>query len=306
MNILLLGGNGFIGSHLQDRLLAWGHRVSVFDRAYEKWRQPLEGVRYFIGSFEDSSLLYESMLGVDIVVHLISTTVPSTSALNPVADIEGNLINTVKLLDVLKKTEVTRLVYFSSGGAVYGIPNLLPVKEDARPEPISSYGIVKLAIEKYIQAYARTNGFSFLILRPSNPYGPRQGHEGLQGAVSTFLYRVLNKQPVVIWGDGSVVRDYIHVDDLAEFFVGSINNNLSGIFNVGAGEGHSLNDILQVLTESGVGEVRVEYREGRDFDVPEIVLDTEKARNEFGWKPKFTLRSGINDFRAWVLSQGLI
>ncbi len=133
MNILVLGGNGFIGSHVVDALCAARHSVRVFDRGPDAWRKPLNGVRYFLADFSDRFQLIEALHGIDVVVHMISTTVPSTSNLDPIADIQSNLINTVQLLQLMSAAGVSRIIYLSSGGTVYGIPQRIPITEDDPP-----------------------------------------------------------------------------------------------------------------------------------------------------------------------------
>lgn len=179
MRALVIGGSGFIGSHLVDSLLKQGKKVRVFDRAPERFRGAQRGVDFVQGSFDDVAALAEALSDVDQVFHLLSTTVPSTSNLNPVADIEGNLINSVRLLELMRASDVRRIVYLSSGGTVYGIPQTDPVAESHPLRPISSYGIVKVAVENYLHLEQQLHGLHPVVLRVSNPYGPRQGHGGV-------------------------------------------------------------------------------------------------------------------------------
>ena len=181
MTVLVLGGCGFIGSHLVDALLRHGVGVRVFDRQAERFRPPVHGVEYRFGNFSDRMSLVEAMTGVDVVIHLISTTFPGTADLDPRTDVKDNLIGTLNLLDSMVSLGIKRIVYFSSGGTVYGVPDRVPIPESHALRPINSYGIVKAAIENYLEMYRRTRGISPLILRPSNPYGPRQGHAQAEG-----------------------------------------------------------------------------------------------------------------------------
>ena len=158
MNILVIGGNGFIGSHLIDHLLIKGHNVRVFDISYERYRKPLSNVDYRISTLENIPDLYEAMLGIDIVFHLASTSVPSTSNVDTVSDINKNLIPTLNILNLSVKLGIKRIIYFSSGGAVYGNPLTTPINEDHSLNPISSYGIVKVTIEMYLSLYQRMYG----------------------------------------------------------------------------------------------------------------------------------------------------
>ena len=178
MRTLVLGGCGFIGSHVVDRLLAVGQNVRVMDRGPEKFREPLPQVEYVLGDFSDGSAVVEAMADVDIVLHLVSATVPGTAALDPGADVSRNLLPTIGLLENMRKVHVPRLVYLSSGGAVYGVPEVIPTPEEHPLRPTNSYGIVKAAIEHYVRMYSGNESLAATIIRPSNPYGPRRGIRG--------------------------------------------------------------------------------------------------------------------------------
>lgn len=304
MRALVLGGNGFIGSHIVDRLLAEGHSVRVFDRSTERFRDALRGVDYRFGSFNDTPALSEAMQDVDIIYHAISTTVPSTSNKDPVFDIESNLINTVRLLNLMTDSGVSRIVYLSSGGTVYGIPEYSPIKETHPLRPICSYGVVKIAIENYIHMYSHLHGLEYILLRASNPYGPRQGHIGVQGVIGTFMGKYLNDEDVVVWGDGSVVRDFIYIDDLVELIVVAGQSNISGILNAGSGVGSSINDVISCLKSVSGKNLAPVYRPGRDYDVPSIVLDMDKARTILNFSPSVSLEEGV--MRTWEWMQKVI
>lgn len=305
--ILIIGGCGFIGSHVADNLLARGFKVRIFDRQPEALRPPLADVDYMIGDFSDTSLIYEAMNGVDVVIHLASTTVPATSNLDPVADITGNLVATVKLLEVVRATEVRKLIYLSSGGTVYGIPETELVPETHPLRPISSYGIVKVAIENYLYMAHKLHGLQHIILRASNPYGPRQGHSGVQGIIGTHLWRTARGEPVEIWGDGSVVRDFIHVRDLADLCAIAVTSDASGCYNAGSGTGASVRQIVESISrtvkESGGVPMAPIYKPGRSLDVPRIILDVSRTRHEFNWNPGIGLNEGIAESWNWVQSQ---
>ena len=300
MKVLVLGGCGFIGSHLVDRLLAQGHSVRVFDRAPERYRAPLRGVDYRIGNFRDKMALIDALSGVESVVHLVSTTFPGTADLDPVSDVQDNLAGTITLLDCMVSLRLTRILFLSSGGTVYGVPEVIPIPETHPLRPISSYGIVKVAIESYLEMYRRTRGLSPVIIRASNPYGPRQGHRGVQGVITTFLSRVLADEPIEIWGDGSVVRDYLHVADLALLCVNAICSTKIGVYNAGSGVGTSVNDIVHALQQVTGKTIEPVYKPGRALDVPRSVLDITQAKRDFGWSPMPDLASGVAETWAWL------
>ena len=303
MKVLVIGGCGFIGSHIVDTLLAKGAGVRVLDRKPEMFRAPLPGVDYVMCDLADTAQIYEALNGIDAVVHLASTTVPATSNLDPVADITGNLIAMVRLLEIMRSAKVGRMVYLSSGGTVYGVPQSDPVREDHPLNPISSYGIVKVAIENYLFMEHKLHGLNYVTLRASNPYGPRQGHTGIQGLIGTHLWRLARKEQIEVWGDGSVVRDFIHVGDLAELCHRALVSEASGCFNAGSGEGASVAEVVQKICDTVGGDVVPIYKPGRNFDVPRVVLDVTKAKRELGWQKTVSLDKGIADTWAWVQEQ---
>ncbi|WP_020675721.1 NAD-dependent epimerase/dehydratase family protein [Geopsychrobacter electrodiphilus] len=302
MRVLVLGGNGFIGSHLVDELLRRGDRVRVFDRFDNNKNAKKNNIDCRLGDFSDTSALAEALHDIDVVYHLISTTVPSTSNLDPVADIQGNLIATVQLLQQMVCLNVKRIVFLSSGGTVYGNPSLVPVPETHPLNPICSYGIVKVAIEKYLNMFAELHGIKPLILRASNPYGPRQGHIGVQGVIPTFLKRLVDGDSFHIWGDGSIVRDYIFIHDLVKLCLLAGDSGAVGAFNAGSGLGYSLLNIISAITEVSGRIPQVEYFTERKFDVKRVVLDMKKARDVFGWTPETSIEDGILSHWEWLLS----
>ncbi|MBE3636838.1 NAD-dependent epimerase/dehydratase family protein [Mangrovicoccus algicola] len=301
--VLVIGGCGFIGSHIVDALLAAGVSVRVLDRRPETFREPLPEVEYNFGDFSDPFQLLEALESVDAVMHCASTTVPSTSNVDPVADITGNLISTVRLLKLLRQMNIKKLVYLSSGGTVYGVPQHNPVTEDHPQNPISSYGIVKSAIEKYIYMEEQLGDLSAVVLRASNPYGPRQGHTGIQGIIGTYLWKLARGENLEVWGDGTVVRDFIYVRDMADICVAALHSDQSGVFNAGAGEGNSVNDIVQAVRAATGKDFQPSYRNARSYDVPRIVLDIERAKAAFGWAPRVSLQDGVSESWKWVQSQ---
>lgn len=304
---MVIGGCGFIGSHVVDRLLAHGIAARVYDRRPEMFRDPVAGVEYVHGDLADTAQIYEAMSGVGAIIHLASTTVPATSNLDPVADITGNLVATVRLLEMMRAARLRRIVYLSSGGTVYGIPQTDPVAETHPLQPISSYGIVKVAVENYLYMEQWLHGLQPVVLRASNPYGPRQGHTGIQGIIGTHLWRIARGEPVEVWGDGSVVRDFIHVRDLAELCVRAVLSEATGCFNAGSGEGTSVRQIVECIDRTvqadGGAPVRPTYTPGRNFDVPRVVLDITRARQSLDWTPQTGLDAGIAESWAWVKSR---
>jgi UDP-glucose 4-epimerase len=214
MKCLVLGGGGFLGSHLSESLLAQGHAVRIFDRpnlVRFKSFQRGDPVEWVEGDFVNREHVAHAVSGCDIVYHMVSTTLPRSSNENPSYDVETNVIGTLNLLEAAQKNKIRKFIFVSSGGTVYGIPQEIPIKESHPTEPICSYGIGKLAIEKYINLFHLLHGMEYCVLRLANPYGERQRIAAAQGAVAVFLDKALRNEEIEIWGDGSVIRDYFHV-----------------------------------------------------------------------------------------------
>jgi UDP-glucose 4-epimerase len=302
MNVLVLGGSGFIGSYVCDALLDRGHAVSVLSHSNERFRQELETVEYHYKSIEDIAAVSQVLAGADCVVHLISSTVPSTSNLDPVADVRSNLLPTVKMMEMMRQLGPRRIIFLSSGGTVYGNPHTLPIREVDELNPICSYGVVKVSVEKYLRMYSELYDFQTTVIRPSNPYGPRQGRKGVQGLISAFLNCILEGRSLKVWGDGSVVRDYFYVADLANLCVACVEGGHTGIFNAGSGDGVSINELIHTIQKVCGVAGDVEYMQGRSFDVAATYLDIGKAQTEIGWAPTVSLEDGIDSHWTWLKS----
>ena len=304
MNCLVLGGNGFIGSHLVDKLLNEKHQVRVFDKYEERYRPPVPCVQYCYGDFGNRGVLAEALLDTDIVFHLINTTLPKTSNDDPAFDVQSNVINTLYLLEQSVLQKVKKVVFISSGGTVYGLPPYIPIGEDCPTNPICSYGIAKLAIEKYLGLFKYLYDLDYTILRPSNPFGIRQDPLGMQGAVSVFLGRAVRGEVITIC-DGEVVRDYIFIDDLIEgVYKAAVINTKSRIFNLGSGAGMSLNKVLETIRSVTNCEFKINYVAKRAFDVPKIVLDISRAKEELGWAPVVPFEAGLTKMLEFINRAG--
>ena len=302
MRILVLGGNGFIGVNLVDRLINSGHKVCVYDRSHPRFRNPLVNVEYQYGSLNDESSVSQALQNKEVVFHLISSSIPSTSNLSPIDDIKNNLVDTVSLLECMNKMKIRKIIYISSGGTIYGDSSNALINEDHSLNPNCSYGIVKLAVEKYLMMYARLYKFEPVILRASNPYGPWQGKVGLQGLIGTVLSKVINNEFIEVWGDGEVIRDYLYVTDLVDACERALNKELSGIFNIGSGIGYSINQIIKLIENITSKKIEVRYSESREVDLKKVVLDISKAKKELGWEPKVSINEGLKMHYKWLLS----
>lgn len=304
MRFLIVGGGGFIGSNVADHLLRDGHTLRILERPHVRPYREFEShepVEWLSGDLRNVEKANEAVRGADVVLHIASTTHPRTSNDDPVYDVESNLISTIRLVEAMLRQYVARIVFLSSGGTVYGTPRYLPVDEDHPTEPQVSHGIVKLAIEKYLLMYKRLQGLQPVILRVSNPYGMRQRTDSGQGVIAAFMHRVLNGLPIEIWGDGSVVRDYLYIGDLVEAVARAASySGDKSVFNLGSGVGTSLNEAIDLIEEVLGMDVTRRYVSGREFDVKVNVLSTARAVQEFGWKPRVTLREGLIRTVRWM------
>lgn len=279
--ILILGGFGFIGTNLTEEFLKRGnYEIIIFESKNVIIQNPdlLNHVKVYYGDFHNEKE-YEIIFKenqIDIVIHLIGTTVPSISNENIIYDIDSNLVNTIKLLNIMKQYQIKNIIFPSSGGTVYGILKK-EHKESDPTTPVCSYGIMKLTTEKYLYLYNYLYGINFLILRPSNPFG--EYHKSIQqGLINVVLEKILNGKTIEIWGDGSVVRDYIYIKDLVRIIVDLIEKNIQDeIINIGSGRGYSINEILTIIREE-IGDFPLKYVEARKVDVPYLILNIDKLR----------------------------
>ncbi len=269
-------------------LEAEGVSVRIYDRGHHAQARDQD----IVGDFATGQRLLEALTGVDVVFHLISTTIPSTSDADPTFDVTSNLVGTLRLLEVMETAGVHRIVFLSSGGTVYGNPRVLPVPETAPLEPICSYGVVKAGIENYLRIGAKLHGVHATALRLANPYGPGETRIGVHGVIATFFARVAAEEEIVIWGDGSVVRDYIHVDDAIGAMLTAATLDGFNLYNVGSGEGHSLTEILDIVQRISGKKAKVSFRPARAFDVQEIYLDIARITGETDWTPRIALEQG--------------
>jgi UDP-glucose 4-epimerase len=297
---VIYGGGGFIGSHVAEELLQHDIRVRVFDKRNSSRRNIdhiADAIDFVEGDFMNPVDVRESLKGHDYAVHLVGTTIPATSNQNPYYDVESNLIPTLHLLDACVKEKVRRTVFISSGGTVYGNPVKLPIREDHPTNPTSSYGIIKLAIEKYFGLY-KQRGLDHLILRLANPFGERQNPHVGQGLIVSLLHDIKHKKRVEIWGDGTIIRDFFYIKDGAKAVARALKySGTHSVFNIASGKGMSVNRILAEFRNTLLLNFAVTYLPPRTFDVKRNVLDITLARRELNWRPETSLKQGLQ--RTW-------
>lgn len=297
---LVVGAGGFLGTNLSLRLLEMGQEVRAFGRRPRVWSAP-DSVEWIEGDLADVHALRRAVRGVDTVYHLISTTVPSAARASPLQDIMGNLVATIRLLDECVENGIRRVVFSSSGGTVYGQVQATPIPEFAETNPISSYGVGKLAIEKYLNLYRHLGMITPISLRIANPYGPFQLASHNQGVIAVFARRALRGEPIEIWGDGTVVRDYLFIDDVVDALTSAADfAGEESVFNIGSGIGRSLLDIVHLIEEQLGKRVDVVHKPGRAVDVPVNVLDVSRAARALQWTAKTPFQTGLSRTIDWI------
>jgi UDP-glucose 4-epimerase len=302
-NTLVIGGAGYIGSHLTAQLLATGRKVTVLGRSLVPSNALPNGVNYIAGDFGQHQLITELLDKHEEVIHLAYATVPNTSFENPLADLLQNLPPTVQLFSEIADRGI-KLVLVSSGGTVYGEAEKLPISETHPTKPISPYGVTKLTLENYAYLYAATHGLKFICVRPANAYGAGQKPFVGQGFISTAIASVMRGQPIKIFGQSGSVRDYIYVSDLAAGIVCALESgSLSETYNIGSGVGLSNMDVINAITpllESTNCKLSVEHYPERTFDVKSNVLDATKIQQLTGWQPKVQFKDGLLFTLDWL------
>lgn len=296
-NVLIIGF-GFLGTNIAESLRR-EYNIIVFSKDIFSVQGEYKTYQGDFTKKDDLEMVFKHNT-IDLVVHALSTTIPSNN--DATFDVRSNLLGTIQLLDFMKYYNVPKIVFLSSGGTIYGrIHNDLPVKESYETDPVCSYGITKLAIEKYIALYHFLYHIDYLILRISNPYGEFHVSDE-QGFINVSLKKLIRKEKIIVWGNGDVVRDYIYIKDCSSMIHELIKNNISNqILNIGSGHGYSLNEILAVI-QNTVGKCTVEYKPARNFDIPRIVLDTQKLRSHIDVKLT-PLAEGIRHTYEWLKRQ---
>jgi UDP-glucose 4-epimerase len=292
---LVVGANGFIGSHLVDALDAAGHEVTAFDR-FSSQRPTFSSRRAkaLVGEFLSRADLEAAVQGQDYVFHFLSTTTPATAEADPTLDIRTNVAQTVELLEACVAAGVRHVYFASTGGAIYGPQDKAEYAETDRALPISPYAIGKLTIEHYLSYFHAKHGLRSTVLRVSNPYGTRQRPNRKQGLIPIALRQIALGEPVVRFGDGSMVRDYVYVEDLVRMIVPFVGRETEfDLYNLGSGEGYSVTEVLESLRRVTDIEFAVDVRPVPATFVDRVVLNTDRYRREFDGVDLTPLDDGV-------------
>jgi UDP-glucose 4-epimerase len=297
--ILVLGGNGFLGRNLCNYLADRGEEVYSFDMAAPEWEDPR--IRYLSGDFFDDYTLEKILEGMDVVFHAICTLNPGNSNEKCILGYERDFVQTAKLCSYLKDTEC-RMIFFSSGGTVYGNQTQQPITEDAVPVPINHYGNLKLCIENTIRTFNFQMKKNMLVARISNPYGPGQDYHKGVGFIDAAMKHAIAGETIEIWGDGNVVRDYIYIDDVCRMLYALMDyHGDQEVFNISSNTGTSQNDIVRILQRK-FPQVEVVYKPGRSVDAKRIILDNRRIRSICDGS-MVSLEDGIHKYYDYIISQ---
>ena len=305
MKILITGGAGFIGSHLLEELLSSDNEILVFDNFLTGKKENIE----FEGNFkliEDdfgtkNSLNLIKEFNPQICFHLAAQSSVVVSVDDPLLDFEHNILQPVQLIKTLLSTDCSKFVFTSSGGTIFGEPNILPTrKEDFAGEPESPYGIGKKKLNEIITSMTINTNLSYSILNLSNVYGPRQDPHGEAGVVSIFSNKILKNEKPIIYGDGEQTRDYIYVKDVVNALILSSKIDSNLFLNIGTGIETSVNQLLETIKFEFASDVEPIYKESRKGELLRSVLNSSKAQKELNWESQFSLNKGIKEVVSWL------
>jgi len=310
-NIIVFGANGFIGKNLISELSKHdNNNIIAFDRFSkskeedEYYFKNFNNVTIFRGDFLDKDDVDKALAGIDYVFHSLSMTNPASVSNDPFTDIDTNVRASIVLFDMCVKNNIEKIVYLSSGGTVYGDIDSIKISEESATKPKSPYGIGKLTIENYLRYFKESKGLDYIIYRIANPYGPKQNITSKQGVIPIFINHILKNEELVVYGDGSMQRDYIYIDDVCRMINYSYrSNNRYAEYNIGSGVGTSVSEILKQIEKITDIIPKVTYAETPASFVNASVLDGSRFSNEFGEFKLTELSVGLKRTLDYVKSK---
>lgn len=304
--MLVTGGAGFIGSHVADALIGRGHTVHVLDdlSSGKEENVPYEAHlhRLDLRSPEAAELLEAERF--EVLVHHAAQMDVRRSVADPAFDAQVNVLGMLNLMEAGRKSGLKRVIFASTGGAIYGEPEKVPQDENHTLQPLSPYGITKLTTEKYLYFYRDTHGIDYVALRYANVYGPRQNPHGEAGVVAIFAQRMLAGSQPVIYGDGEQTRDYVYVGDVVRANLAAMDYAGSGIFNVGTARETSVNELFRMLRDEIAPEMDELHEAGRPGEQRRSVLDYSLTSKTLGWQPEVELKEGLRRTVEWFAGGG--
>ena len=301
MRILLTGGAGFIGSWIAEYYLEDGHELLIVDNLSTGIKENIPVNAEFIkGDIRDTAFLEKifNEFSPEVVNHHAAQIDVRISVDDPQFDASVNIMGTLNILENSRKRDVRKIIFASTGGAIYGEPELLPADESTNQEPLSPYGTSKLCAENYLNYYKRIYGLNFTALRYSNVYGQRQNPHGEAGVIAIFCNNILNGSSCKIFGTGEQTRDYVHCEDVAKANILSLTSK-DGIYNIGTSVETSVNSIIENLKTISERDFKVEYLPKRLGEVERISLDASSAFKELGWSPRIKFHEGLRKTWDW-------
>ena len=301
---LVTGGAGFIGSHLAETLHQNNVEVLVVDNLLTGKKEnlfslDLENTIYGdVGSEE--TLEFIKNFNPDVCFHLAAQSSVIISVEDPLLDFEHNLLQPVQLIKTLLETDCKQFIFTSSGGTIFGEPEVIPTSEDDYAgEPSSPYGLAKKKLNELIESMLQNETMSYSILNLSNVYGPRQDPHGEAGVMSIFTGKLLNSETPTIYGDGEQTRDYVYVLDVVDALIKSAETDDNLFLNIGTGVETSVNELVSILSQKISWDGEPDYAPKRDGELLRSVLNNEKAKDQIGWEPKYTLDTGLDELISW-------
>ena len=307
MKALVTGGAGFIGSHLAGGLLAAGHEVAVLDNLSTGRRENVpDAARFHQVDIRDGSAVSTVFSGEkpEIVFHYAAQASVVKSLQDPADDAQCNIVGSLQVMQQAIAHQVRRMVFASTGGAIYGDPERLPADETHPARPLCPYGAAKLAVEQYLSMYSRIAGLPYTCLRYGNIFGPRQDPFGEAGVIAIFIGQVLRGESPRIFGDGTQTRDFVYVDDAVSAALQAIGSPENEIYNVGTGRQTSVLELVEALSQVMGREVTPRFDPARVGEVAHIALDATKAARTLGWRARTRLVDGIAATVNWQRDQG--
>jgi UDP-glucose 4-epimerase len=295
MKVLVTGGAGFIGSHLVDRLVLEGHEAVVVDNLATGKRKNINRAARFYKSDIQSWRLERVFRNErpNVVMHLAAQMDVRKSVEDPMFDAQVNVLGTLNVLQQAVKHGVRKVIFSSSGGAIYGDQEIYPAPETHLMKPLSPYGLSKLCGEQYLFYFQRVSGVQAVSLRYANVYGPRQDPEGEAGVVAIFIQKLLNNEQAVINGNGRQTRDFVFVDDVVEANLAMMGQETQGTYNVGTGVETSINDLFRILVQHTGSTCKEIHGPAKKGEQARSVIDSTKLRQDVSWEPKADLSEGL-------------
>ena len=301
---LVTGGAGFIGSHLTEKLHQNNIEVLVVDNLLTGKKEnllslDLENTIYGdVGSEETLKIIKN--FNPDVCFHLAAQSSVVISVEDPLLDFEHNLLQPVQLIKTLLETDCKQFIFTSSGGTIFGEPEVIPTSEDDYGgEPASPYGLAKKKLNELIEVMLQNETMSYSILNLSNVYGPRQDPHGEAGVMSIFTGKLMNNETPTIYGDGKQTRDYVYVLDVVDALIKSAETDDNLFLNIGTGVETSVNELVSILSQKISWDGEPEYAPKREGELLRSVLNNERAMSQIGWEPKYTLDTGLDELISW-------